>query len=293
MNLNIENIRPASKKKRWLLAILASPFVLFFFLTVLLYLPPIQQLAVDKATALASEATGLNISVGRIALSFPLDLVVKDVQAISPEYNDTLLDLERLEVHVQLLPLLKRKVEIDGISLGGGVVSTRDFLDGIEVNGHLGELFLESHGVDFDPSLAVVNDFIVKNSDLRLTLTSPSEPDTTATDTVYWKFDVHRVALENVKFALDMPHDTLSLIATVPQARLEKAFVDLHKEAYSLQSFGIRGASIRYDLGKLPSVDKRMGLDPMHLDFQNIHLQVDSAFYAGRDIRANLSQFSW
>ena len=293
MNLNIENIRPASKKKRWLLAILASPFVLFFFLTVLLYLPPIQQLAVDKATALASEATGLNISVGRIALSFPLDLVVKDVQAISPEYNDTLLDLERLEVHVQLLPLLKRKVEIDGISLVGGVVATRDFLDGIEVNGHLGELFLESHGVDFDPSLAVVNDFIVKNSDLRLTLTSPSEPNTTATDTVYWKFDVHRVALENVTFALDMPHDTLSLIATVPQARLEKAFVDLHKEAYSLQSFGIRGASIRYDLGKLPSVDKRMGLDPMHLDFQNIHLQVDSAFYAGRDIRANLSQFSW
>ena len=54
MNLKIENIRPVSKKKRWLLVLLASPFILFFFLTVLLYLPPIQRLAVDKATAWAS-----------------------------------------------------------------------------------------------------------------------------------------------------------------------------------------------------------------------------------------------
>ena len=293
MNLKIENIRPVSKKKRWLLVLLASPFILFFFLTVLLYLPPIQRLAVDKATAWASEETGLNISVGRISLSFPIDLVVKDVQAISPEHNDTLLDLQRLEVHVQLLPLLKRKVEIDGVSLVGGTVATRDFLDGIEVNGQLGELFLESHGVDFDPSLAVVNDFIVKNSDLKLTLTTPLETDTTATDTVYWKFDVQRVALENVKFALKMPLDTLSLVASVPQARLENAFVDLHKQAYSLESFGIKGASIRYDLGEIPPKDQLVGFNPMHLDFQNIHLQVDSMYYAGRDIRANLSQFSW
>ena len=39
-------------------------------------LPPIQNFLVDKAAVYASEATGMNISVGRISLSFPLNLVV-------------------------------------------------------------------------------------------------------------------------------------------------------------------------------------------------------------------------
>ena len=109
MNQQLQNMRPVNRKKRWVW-VLASPFLLFLLLAFLLYLPPIQKFAVDKAAEYASEATGLDISVGRIALSFPLDLVVKDVKAVCQESNDTLLDLTRLEVHVQLWPLLKQKV---------------------------------------------------------------------------------------------------------------------------------------------------------------------------------------
>lgn len=63
---------------------------------------------VDKAAVYASEATGMNISVGRISLSFPLNLVVTNVDAASP-HNDTLLSVRRLQVNVQLLPLLKSR----------------------------------------------------------------------------------------------------------------------------------------------------------------------------------------
>ena len=71
------------KKKyvRWTLWTIASPFILFIILCILIYLPPIQNFLVDKAAVYASEATGMNISVGRISLSFPLNLVVTDVDA--------------------------------------------------------------------------------------------------------------------------------------------------------------------------------------------------------------------
>jgi hypothetical protein len=74
------------KKKyvRWTLWTIASPFILFIILCILIYLPPIQNFLVDKAAVYASEATGMNISVGRISLSFPLNLVVTDVDAASP-----------------------------------------------------------------------------------------------------------------------------------------------------------------------------------------------------------------
>lgn len=292
MNQQLQNMRPVNRKKRWVW-VLASPFLLFLLLAFLLYLPPIQKFAVDKAAEYASEATGLDISVGRIALSFPLDLVVKDVKAVCQESNDTLLDLTRLEVHVQLWPLLKQKVEIDGITLEGGQIDTRDFLDGMAIKGHLGELFLESHGVVFDPELAVVNDFIIKNTDLQLTLSEPSEPDTTVTDTLYWKFDLRNIEFENVKFALNMPLDTLSLEASIPQAALKNGFIDLHRSAYSLESFNLDDVAFSYDLGKTQHDSLLIGLNPLHLAFHEVGLQIDSVYYCGRDIRANLDRFEW
>ena len=65
---------PQPKKRRWWLWLLASPFILFALLILLLYLPPVQRFAVDKASKMASESTGLDITVGRLDLRFPLDL---------------------------------------------------------------------------------------------------------------------------------------------------------------------------------------------------------------------------
>ena len=91
MNLQEENIiAEKPRKRRWWMWLIASPFILFTVLCVLLYLPPVQRFAVDKASAIASESTGLDIRVGRLDLRFPMDLLVRDVSAVEPETNDTL-----------------------------------------------------------------------------------------------------------------------------------------------------------------------------------------------------------
>ena len=157
------------KRRRWLWLI-ASPFLFFLLLILLLYLPPVQRLAVNKASAIASESMGLDISVGRLDLRFPLDLLVRDVKAVEPTTRDTLLSLEQLKVELRLWKLLKKEIEIEEISIRNATFDTRDFIDGMAVNGHLGELFLESHGVAFSPETARVNEFSVKNSDVSLVL---------------------------------------------------------------------------------------------------------------------------
>ncbi len=293
MNQESNHITSPKPKRRWLWWVLVSPFILFLVLAFLLYLPPVQRFAVNKATQYASESMGLNISVGRIALSFPLDLVVKDVQAVSPETKDTLLDLKRLEVHVQMLPLLRQQVEIDGITIEGGVVDTRDFIEGITIKGTLGELFLESHGVDFDPELAIVNECTLKNSDLLLTLEEMTDEETSSIDTVYWKIDLRDINLEKVNFSLRMPEDTLWLTTSFPQTTLKNGFIDLHRQAYSVEHFAIADASVQYNQGKIPADSLLVGLNLSHLAFEKINLQVDSVYYCGRDIRANVSRFNW
>ena len=60
----------------WILGLLLSPVLLFVILTVLLYLPPVQNWAVDKVAEVASEKTGMQITVGEVRLAFPLDLSI-------------------------------------------------------------------------------------------------------------------------------------------------------------------------------------------------------------------------
>lgn len=282
------------KQLRWTLWTIASPFILFIILCILIYLPPIQNFLVDKAAVYASEATGMNISVGRISLSFPLNLVVTDVDAASP-HKDTLLSVRRLQVNVQLLPLLKKQVEVDGISLQGATVNSNDLIHGMRLNGTLGELFISSHGVALDPETAIVNKVLLKDTDLSLCLNDTAAADTAASDTTYWKIILQDIDLQNVSFALDMPLDSLSLAASLDNATLRDGLIDLHKSAYSLQTFRIKNGRVRYDSGRpsaTASADSlSAGLDPSHIALTDIGVKLDSLYYEGRNMKAVISQF--
>ena len=279
MTLQEENIIPAKpRKRRWWLWLIASPFLLFLFLIILLYLPPVQRFAVDKASAFASESTGLDIRVGRLDLRFPLDLLVTDVVAVEPETSDTLLSLERLKVELRFWKLLKKEIEIEEISIRNAVLDSRDFIDGIGIKGCLGELFLESHGVIFSPETARINEFSVKDTDISLTFGNIENTDTTASEPLYWKILLDKIELENVGFALKMPQDSLFLRTKLPKTQLKDGEIDLKEASYFVRSFGIDQAELAYGISE-------------DIFLENVGLQVDSVYYCGRDIRANIGKF--
>ena len=65
-----------NKVFRWIrngVGILAALLVI---LALLIYFPPVQRWLVEKATAYASEQTGMDISIRQVSQSFPLDLSV-------------------------------------------------------------------------------------------------------------------------------------------------------------------------------------------------------------------------
>lgn len=287
---------PVMKKKylRRIAWVAVSPFILFVVLCILIYLPPIQNFLVDKAASYASDATGMNITVGRISLSFPLDLVVDGVDAAS-QHKDTLLSVRRLQVNVQLLPLLKKQVEIDGILLQGATVNSNDLINGMTLQGTLGELFVSSHGVAFDPETAIVNKVLLKDTDLSLCLNDTTASDTVTADTTYWKIILQDIDLQNVSFALQMPHDSLSLKTSFAKAALRNGLIDLHKSAYTLQTFLIENGQVAYDSGTPlsgePADSLPRGFNPSHIALSNVGIKLDSLHYADRDMKAIISRF--
>lgn len=275
------------KYVKWTGIVLLSPVILFLVLSILLYLPPVQHFLVGQVTKLASESTGMQIQVGRLSLSFPLDLVVRNAQVIDKQ--DTILTVNELTVDVQLLPLLRKQVELDGLKLKEASVNTATIVEGMQLKGYLGEFYIESHGVKLGPETAVINAVSLKDTHLRMCLADTTAADTTESAPLYWKINLKQADLENVSFSLDMPLDSMSMDMLVGEAVLQEGLIDLHRPSYSIQHLILRQSAAAYHTGSAPV---QPGLDPSHIELTNINLYVDSIYYAGNDIRANIQNFS-
>lgn len=274
---------------KWVSWILLTPILLFVVLMVLLYVPPVQNFLRKQATSYASEATGMQINVGRIDLRFPLNLLVRDVEVI--QAPDTLLTLGSLNVHVQAMPLFKGKIEVDDITLQQVTVNSADLIEGMKVRGVLGRFFLESHGVDLTNETAVINHVELSDTHIGLVLndTTTTEKTDTASAPVNWKVNLHALSLKNVSFSMQLPADTMRMAARVSEASVKDVSADLKHQFYGLRSFLLTGTSVNYDTGDAQPVE---GFDPSHIALRDIRIGIDSVLYRGRNMNAVIREFS-
>lgn len=274
---------------KWVSWILLTPILLFVVLMVLLYVPPVQNFLRKQATSYASEATGMQINVGRIDLRFPLNLLVRDVEVI--QVPDTLLTLGSLNVHVQAMPLFKGKIEVDDITLQQVTVNSADLIEGMKIRGVLGRFFLESHGVDLTDETAVINHVELSDTHIGLVLndTATTEKTDTASVPINWKVDLHALSLKNISFSMQLPADTMRMAARVSEASIKDVSADLKHQFYGLRSFLLTGTSVNYDTGNTQPVE---GFDPSHIALRDIRIGIDSVLYRGRNMNAVIREFS-
>ena len=132
---DIRNLRFNWRKV--LLWLFLFPIGLFLTLMVLLYVPPVQNFVCKKAATVASESLGMDISIGRVDLRFPLNLLVHDVQAV--QQGDTLLDVGSLNVRVKVMPLFKGKIEVLKAALTDARLNSANLIEGVMVKGNVGK----------------------------------------------------------------------------------------------------------------------------------------------------------
>lgn len=264
---------------------------------ILLYVPPVQNFIRKQATAIASDATGMNISVERIDLRFPLNLLVRGVQVVQPgsdtadiQHPDTLLNLGSLNVRVQAWPLLKGRVEVDDITLQRVAVNSSGLLEGMRIKGTLGRFFLASHGIDLNKEDAVLNRVELSDTHVQVMLADTTEtPEDTTETALNWRIALHNLKLKNVSVDLQMPLDSMSLAATIGDASIEDAKADLKRQFYGWRKFALTGTSVNYDTGTAVPAE---GFDASHIALRDIRIGIDSVMTCGRDMNAVIREFS-
>ena len=271
---------------KWCGIIISIPFALFIIISILIYIPPVQEFIVRKAASAASAAAGMDISVGRISLSFPLNLNIHNVSAV--QEKDTLLSAGKITLKVQMKPLFRKQVEIDAFRLKEISLNTMNMIEGLALKGELGELYLESHGVALSPETATINSFILKDTHMDICIADTAAADTTAGEPLYWKFMLQKANLENVAINLSMPLDSMNMGVNIGSAALTEGLVDLRKEAYSIQKFRIRNSSAGYASGSGQTTE---GFDPSYIAIAGLNIGLDSIYYCGNEIKAEIKEF--
>ena len=269
---------------KWLGIIISIPFALFIIISILIYIPPIQNFAVKKATSIASDATGMDISVGKITLSFPINLNIHNVSAL--DKGDTLLNAGQITLKIQMKPLFRKQIEIDAFRLKNISLNTMNMIEGLKLKGFMGELYLESHGVDLDPETAIINELRLKDTNLDICLADTTAADTTAGEPLYWKIMLEKADIDNVAVHMEMPLDSMSIGVKLKSALLTEGTIDLHKEAYSLRKLSVNGSEAEYITGNTKPVE---GFSPSFLSVSGINIGIDSVYYCGNTIKADIT----
>ena len=268
------------KALKWLGIAVLTPILLLVILIALIYLPPVQNWAVQKVAAVASEKTGMDISVQRVSLKFTLDLGIEGFRALHPNDSianqvDTIADVQKMVCDVRLLPLLQKRVVIDELSMTGAKINTNGFIGDLRVKGQLQELWLSSRGIDLDQETVEVNGARLSEAQLDIALSDTAAVDTTES-TLKWIVNADSVRILKSEFMVHLPGDTLQAQAYMGRAVARQVLADLGNKIYQVGSLDWNQGRLFYDNRYEPAVD---GLDYNHLALTDINLRIDSIEY--------------
>lgn len=282
------------KAYKWAIAVIAAPFVLFILLAVIIYLPPVQTWLVNQVTEYASEETGMNISVKRVSLAFPLDLNVEQFLMTQPNdsikgLTDTIADVKSLIVDVKLLPLLKKQVEIDAFKFNDLKVNTANLIHEARIKGYIRKMETCSHGIDLNAETVKIDNALLKDAKVSVELSDTVPEDTTKSETK-WKIAVDNLDVCNTGITIHMPGDTLRIASHINSLKAQDGYFDLLESCYKLRYINISDSKVDYDNMFEKPVK---GLDTNHISLDKLNITVDSLVYTSSGLNLNLRSCSF
>lgn len=214
---------------KYTLRVLAILLGLVVLLVVALYLPPVQDFIKKKAVAYVSENFGMQLSVERLRLKFPLRLAMDDAEAVT-NAGDTLFSCRTLRADVSLLPLLRKEVVVKQFTFGDASFHMADTLGGLDLKVRVREFALEADNVDLGTQVAHVPSIRLRGGDVRLAL-SEAQTDTTAQDTaaapLLWKIVAGKLELDSIAFTMHTSPAVSDLTARIATGKIDSCTVDL------------------------------------------------------------------
>ena len=281
---------------KWVVWTVCTPIALFFLLTFLIYLPPLQQWAVKQACVWLSEKMEMDATVDGVRLCFPLDLRMDNLSVCqrtdSTGRGKMKLMAGAIDVSVRLKPLWNGTVEADHVLLSQVHLNTGGLIESITIAGNVHRLWLDAHDVDLKSGLARVNHLSLTDADLQFILADSVPEDTTASAPVLRRLSLDDVRLHRVCFSLVLPPraDSLQIAGRLYNARLG-AHLDLENKDFLFDKVYLERSDLTLNLAPGPVAKK--GFDVTHVRLTQLDGSIPTVRYQGTgELRAQIERFS-
>ncbi len=237
-----------AKLSKCLIGIVCSFLLLVLLLVVAVYLPPVQNFLVHKVTEAASASTGMNITIDRVRLSFPLDLKVLGVLVTKPNEKahsiDTIARISSVTLGVELRPLFHSEIRAEQLRIQDIQFDTSDLIAQVILRGRAEELSLTNNDIHLSSDSIILDQVRLAMAHVDIALVDTVvEEDTTETVNP-WKVAVNHLQLVDSsvrmeEFLIDLSHLNLtadSVYYCATELRLQDA--NLFTPHSSLQLIG-------------------------------------------------------
>lgn len=266
---------------------LSIPIILFWLLMILLYMPPIQRFAIGKVCNIVNESTGFDLEIGRFHLAFPIKLNMHDVKVSK---GDTVYaDGKHADINISLLPLLSGDVEINYLLLEGVKVNTMELVPDMKIAGEIGFFRAVARNVDLGNELVNMRQLHLHSTNLDIELTdTAAAKEEEESGPLNWRVRLRNGNIENCRFNVTMPYDTLQASAGIGKIRIRNGLIDLGKEIYSISSFRLKNCYATYDQGEGSASTSPTS----HLEINNINLDTRNILYTPDSSRLEIHDFT-
>lgn len=239
-------------RPKWLRVILKTLMWIVIFILmipVLVYLPPVQDLAISIAKKEVKKSTGMDIGIGKFRLKFPLNVELRDVYVLTAE-RDTMVRAGAAVADVKLLPLLSLDLQLNKLDLERGYFRMVSPDSSLFLSVNAGLLTVDDKSsMNLKNMHLLLNRAKLKDGKLNLYMNVWNK-DTTQQDatssSVPFLINANDLELENFQFGMSMLPTIDTLDMAVKHVYLKNGVVDLGKNIVSWRLAKVADGDVRY-----------------------------------------------
>ena len=291
--------RLSSKKKknglaRKVVKILLGVLAFFLLMPILIYVPPIQNFLKDTACALVSDATGMQISIEKFRLSFPLDVSLRGVVVVEAS-GDTMVRAKEAIIDIKLKPLFDLDISPKTLKLKEGMyrmvspdssMVLKAEIESLTV-GDASNVSLRNSIIDLDKAV-IDGGLISLNMDVWKAKPKPDDPNA-----VKWLIKIKEAELNDVDFSMSMLPTIDALDVKLGHTLLKDGIVDLRQNKISAAYLLTENGDLKYFVPSAeyvashpaPKDSSVSSSKPMVIVADSVSMQNYRALYATKGVK--------
>ena len=211
----------------------------------LLYIPAVQDFVRGKAVGYASRTLGMDLSVERLRLSFPLRLSVDNT--LLSDKGDTLLSCGHLSLDVAVWPLLRKEVAVRSLELAKLAAHYRDSTAGMDLKVAAGQFAVNDCRVGLPAKTVGISRIALTDGDVFLNTaeSAPAEKADSAA-ALPWQIDVGKLTVANLVFGMRTAPAATDLSVRLPDGEVDSCRVLLDSRQASVKSILLNRGGYAY-----------------------------------------------